>query len=122
MILIVDDNVVIRQALQQILQHHGYDALSCSDGTAALDFLQYETPDLLILDFNMPGLSGHDVLRAMRADSRWQDIPVLIYTAETSEQTRVESLRLGAQAYLLKGPLAWEHLQFEVQRLAGAPI
>jgi two-component system chemotaxis response regulator CheY len=75
----------------------------------------------MILDFNMPGMSGHDVLRAMRANPRWRDIPVLIYTAEASEDTRTESLRIGVQTHWIKGRGDWDRLFVEIRRLAGAP-
>jgi CheY-like chemotaxis protein len=121
-IVIVDDNADSSEALLRLLRHHGYDALSCADGVEALTYLhERENPALMILDFNMPDMSGHDLLRVMRENARWRGIPVLVYTAEASEQARNESLRIGAQTHLTKGSADWERLFAEIRRLAGAP-
>jgi DNA-binding response OmpR family regulator len=121
-IVIVDDNADSSEALLRLLRHHGYDALSCRGGDEALHYLEKrDIPALMILDFNMPGMSGHDLLRVMRANARWQDIPVLMYTAEASEHARIESLRIGAQTHLTKGSSDWERLFAEIRRLAGTP-
>jgi CheY-like chemotaxis protein len=119
MILVVDDHSDTRVVLTRLLSVHGYEATALAGGVEALRYLKSHTPGLVILDFNMPGLNGHDVLRAMRYDARLRDVPVLIHTAEDSEQRRADSLLLGAQGYIVKGSLDWAHLFAEIQRHAA---
>lgn len=121
MILVVDDNADSSRALVQLLRRYGYEASSRANGAEALLFLDDKIPDLVILDFNMPELNGHDVLRAIRANARLHEIPVLIYTADSSAQRHEESLRFGAQKHLVKGSLDWMRLIAEINRLARTP-
>ncbi|HEV8608309.1 MAG TPA: response regulator [Tepidisphaeraceae bacterium] len=117
MILVVDDHADTRVALARLLTLHGYEAAALADGVEALRFLESHTPKLMILDFNMPGLNGHDVLRAVRCDARLRDVPVLIFTAEDSEQRQAESRRLGAQGHIVKGcPHTYDFLLAQVRR------
>jgi len=80
-----------------------------SDGRQALDYLRragesadIPRPDLIYLDVEMPGLSGHDVLRALRADPRLRDIPVVMLTGVEDAAARQSALQTGARAYLVK--------------------
>jgi DNA-binding response OmpR family regulator len=97
-ILVVDDHPTIRAALRVVLAAEGNRILEASDGTRALEVVAEEPADLVILDLNLPGMSGEEVLREVR--DRIPPIPVIVVTAEEAEERRV--LSLGAVAYLRK--------------------
>ncbi len=98
-ILIVDDEPDLRRMLQANLSARGYDATAVESGEEALRQAAARPPDLIILDLMLPGLSGLDVCRALRADSA---VPILVLSARGEEQTKVQALDLGADDYLTK--------------------
>jgi len=98
-ILIVDDEPDLRRMLQANLSARGYDAMAVESGEEALRQTAARPPDLVILDLMLPGLSGLDVCRALRADSA---VPILVLSARGEEQTKVQALDLGADDYLTK--------------------
>jgi sigma-B regulation protein RsbU (phosphoserine phosphatase) len=99
-VLVVDDSPVIRLLLCRVLEARGYRVESAESGEAALQRLAGRPPDLLFLDVALPGISGLDVLRAVRA--RGLDTAVILITASGSEAVAVEALRGGADDYLRK--------------------
>jgi CheY-like chemotaxis protein len=80
-IYVADDNSALRDGINRALQARGYMVRAASDGPELLSLLEEERPDLLLLDVMMPGMSGLEVLRRIRADRRWSDLPVLLVTA-----------------------------------------
>ncbi len=80
-IFVADDNSALRNGLNLALKARGYSVRTASDGPALLSLLESERPDLLLLDVMMPGMSGLEVLRRIREDQRWSDLPVLLVTA-----------------------------------------
>src|SRR5207244_2956795 len=80
-ILVVDDNETNRDMLSRRLQHEGYNVCIAANGHDALALLNTEAVDLILLDVMMPEMNGHDVLRELKADSRWRDIPVIMISA-----------------------------------------
>lgn len=111
MILVVDDHDDTRGFLVQMLKLSGYDVASAGSGAVTLLILETERPSLIILDFNMPTMTGHDVLKTMRADERWKDIPVILYSNDGSPERAEQSMRLGAQAHVRKMMLSWEEFR-----------
>ncbi len=101
-VLIADDNPNSRQLVHDILESVGYEALQASDGPTALAAAQSYSPDLIILDVNMPGMSGFEVCAALKADPKMSEIPVLMLTAQSDVDSRVQGLGLGAEDYLPK--------------------
>jgi FixJ family two-component response regulator len=100
MIAVVDDEESVRKAIARLLTAAGYAARSFASGTEFLDQGMSEPPECLILDLQMPGLSGVEVQRALnRCGAR---IPVLMLSAGESSGAREECLREGAAAYLCK--------------------
>jgi FixJ family two-component response regulator len=100
MIAVVDDEESVRKAVVRLLQAAGHTARGFATGS---DFLQHwldDPPECLLLDLQMPGLSGADVLRALNRSGA--HIPTIIVTAHDSPGAREECLRLGAVAYLCK--------------------
>lgn len=112
-VLVVDDEPAIRRTLQANLSARGYDVTAVATGEEALRQAAARQPDLVILDLMLPGLSGLDVCRALRADS---SVPILVLSARGEEQTKVQALDLGADDYLTK-PFGMDELLARVRAL-----
>ncbi len=100
-LLLVDDQATNLHALAAILKND-YDISFATSGETALQLASSEAPDLILLDVILPGLSGIEVLRILRANSKTADIPVILVTAASSEQNELSGLDLGADDYLTK--------------------
>jgi DNA-binding response OmpR family regulator len=98
-ILVVDDDLDLQGLVAYSLTQAGYLVVKASDGPGALAIFDAESPDLVILDINMPGTSGFEVCTAIRARG---DVPVMMLTARGEEQDLVKALELGADDYLTK--------------------
>ena len=98
-ILIADDDPDLLDLVAYALTQAGYLVVKASDGTAALALFEAETPDIAILDINMPGATGFDVCSAIRSRST---VPIMMLTARGEEQDLVRALDLGADDYLTK--------------------
>ena len=95
-ILIIDDDVYIGDLLQELLSRNNYQIYRCYSGTEALSFLDTMTPDLILLDLMLPGMSGEAVLAKIKA------IPVIVLSAKADINDKVELLYLGAADYMTK--------------------
>ena len=98
-ILIVDDEPQILRALRAGLLAHGYDVVSAADGEEALDQAATELPDAVILDLNLPRLSGLDVCKSLR---EWSAVTIIVLSVRDAERDKVTALDLGADDYLTK--------------------
>ncbi len=98
-VLVVDDEPTVREVVVGYLRRDGHDVAEAADGGTALELLDADPPDLVVLDMMLPGVNGLDVLRRVRAVS---DIPVIMLTARTEETDRVSGLELGADDYVTK--------------------
>jgi len=117
-ILIVEDHPTMREAMRLVLEGEGFVIEEAADGETALAAIHGSPPDLLFLDLNIPGTSGTGVLEAVRADSAFADVRVIVVTA-AGEEGRAEALRLGADEYFTK-PFSPTALLRTVERvLAG---
>ena len=118
-ILVVDDHPDVARALVLLACSLGYNARAVHEGQRALDDMRSTPPDLLLLDLQMPDMSGWEVLRALRADRSFDQLPVVVCSAGYSLQSRVEAMHMGAQDYIGKDN-AFEQLKGVVDRqLAG---
>ena len=113
-ILYAEDTVDLSRAVCVVLEHEGFEVTACFDGLEAADKLAREAFDLAILDIMMPGKSGLDVLREMRATGNVT--PVILLTAKTEVDDRVDGLMAGADDYLPK-PFAMKELIARVHSL-----
>ncbi|HLF26937.1 MAG TPA: response regulator transcription factor [Anaerolineae bacterium] len=113
MILIVDDDRKITDMLRRTLVYEGYRVATAADGSEALAKAQTERPDLVVLDWLMPGLDGLEVAKHLRAAG---DLAILMLTARDAIEYRVEGLNSGADDYLVK-PFAPEELLARVRAL-----
>ncbi len=98
-VLVVDDEPTVREVVVGYLRRDGHDVAEAADGNRALELLDSEPPDLVVLDMMLPGVNGLDILRQVRTTS---DIPVIMLTARSEESDRVAGLELGADDYVVK--------------------
>jgi DNA-binding response OmpR family regulator len=101
-VLVVEDDLDIQELVISLLSRAGYDVLAESDGNAGLAAALTQQPDLVILDWMMPGLSGVEVCRAMRADPRAKTIAVLMLTSKAQETDIDQAFTVGADDYMVK--------------------
>ena len=98
-ILIVDDEPQIRRVMLTTLTSHGYTVVEAASGEEALEKLRSERPDLIILDVNMPGISGIETCAEIRTSS---DVPIIMLTVRNSERDKVQALDAGADDFVVK--------------------
>ena len=101
-IVVADDDADIRDLVVFKLQHSGHDIVAVGDGAAAVAACQLEAPDLVILDVMMPGMSGLEACRAMRADPTLAGVPVILLTARAQEADIEDGFSVGADDYVVK--------------------
>lgn len=103
-VLLVEDNVLDAKSVLSTAKRAkvAVDIHHVEDGQAALDYLAEHPVDLVLLDLNLPGLDGHDVLKAVRTDDRTRTIPVVILTTSEEESDVARSYDLGANAFVTK--------------------
>ena len=114
-ILVVDDHAEVAKALVALVREFGYEASAVYGGQQALERVHADPPSLLLLDLQMPGVSGFDVLKALRGDRRFAHLPVVVCSAASSPQVRDEVMRLGAQDFIPKAD-AFEELEGAIAR------
>ena len=101
-VLVTDDDMSIRALLQEVLEDAGYLVDTACDGKEALDKIGRSTPDLLLLDVEMPVMNGWAVVKALKGDSLLQHLPVLLLTSLSQTKHKIQGLDLGADDYLTK--------------------
>jgi two-component system KDP operon response regulator KdpE len=120
-ILVVDDDPQIRRVMKATLVGHNYEVMEARTGEEALDIIPRESPNLVLLDMNMPGIGGLETCRVLRASS---DIPVIVLTVRNSEKDKVAALDAGADDYVTK-PFGIEELLARIRaalrRAAASP-
>jgi DNA-binding response OmpR family regulator len=115
-ILVADDDVDIRELVEFKLSTLGHDVVAVADGAAAIDACQASRPDLAVLDVMMPGVSGLEAIRAIRADPALADLPVILLTARAQESDVETGFDSGADDYITK-PFSPRELASRVQAL-----
>lgn len=101
-ILIVDDDLDTLKLVGMMLERKGYEILAASDGKKALRLLRDTLPDLILLDIMMPEMDGYEVARRLRANPETDPIPIIMFTAKSQLDDRIEGLEAGADAYITK--------------------
>lgn len=102
-ILIVDDFSTMRRIVKNLLRDLGFtNTQEADDGLTALPMLQNGNFDFLVTDWNMPGMQGIDLLKAVRADAKLSHLPVLMVTAESKRDQIVEAAQAGVNGYIVK--------------------
>jgi DNA-binding response OmpR family regulator len=113
-ILVIEDDPHILLGLEEVLKSEGYDVASCIRGDQALDAVDKHHPSLLVLDVMLPGLSGYDICKQLRA--KRMTVPILMLTAKGQEIDKVVGLDLGADDYVTK-PFGVRELLARIQAL-----
>lgn len=101
-IMVVDDSMTVRRVTQRLLEREGYHVVLAKDGVDALEQLQGMTPDLMLVDIEMPRMDGFDLTRNVRGDDRTKDIPIIMITSRSADKHRNYALQLGVNAYFGK--------------------
>ncbi len=101
-ILIADDDEMVAELASEVLINAGHACGWVTSGTAALKLLAWKRPDLLLLDQDMPGMTGAKVLRAIRTSQQLYDLPVMMFTAMSGPEDEQQALYQGAQDYIRK--------------------
>ena len=110
-ILVIEDELVLRETLQYNLVRQGYQVHTASDGRSALEVARRERPDLILLDLMLPELDGLEVCRILRQE---MSVPILMLTAKTEEIDKVVGLEVGADDYITK-PFSMRELMARVK-------
>ncbi len=102
-ILIVDDFSTMRRIIKNLLRDLGFtNTTEADDGSTALPMLKAGDFQFVVTDWNMPGMQGIDLLKAIRADEKLKSIPVLMVTAEAKKQQIIEAAQAGVNGYIVK--------------------
>jgi len=101
-VMVVDDSVTVRRVTTRFLEREGYNTITAKDGVEALQILQDEMPDIMLLDIEMPRMDGFEVAKNIRTTQRWKHLPIIMITSRTGEKHREHALSLGVNRYLGK--------------------
>ena len=116
-ILVVDDFATMRKVIRNLLKQVGYeDIVEAEDGVAALRILKAQKVDMVISDWNMPNMTGLELLKAVRADADLTKIPFLMVTAEALQDNVVEAVKSGVSNYIVK-PFTAEVLNEKIAKI-----
>jgi DNA-binding response OmpR family regulator len=117
-ILIVDDNPVIVELLERKLGREGYEVMGCTESDKAMEMCLKDQPDLIILDILMPGKTGWDVMKELKAKSSTSSIPVIISSVKNRPEDMDKGKDLEATDYIAK-PYVFGDLLEKVQKILG---
>ena len=118
--LVVDDFSTMRRIVKNLLNDLGYaNVTEADDGNTALPLLQAGGVDFLVTDWNMPGMPGLDLLKAVRADPKLAKMPVLMLTAEAKREQIIEAAQAGVNGYVIK-PFTAITLKEKIDKILGA--
>lgn len=116
-ILIVDDFSTMRRIIKNLLRDLGFtNTHEADDGNAALPLLKSSDFEFLITDWNMPGMTGIDLLKAVRADEKLKSLPVLMVTAEAKREQIIEAAQAGVNGYVVK-PFTAQALKEKIEKI-----
>ena len=101
-VMVVDDSLTVRKVSQRLLLREGYQVVLAKDGVDALQQLQSITPDVMLVDIEMPRMDGFDLTRNVRNDARLSQIPIIMITSRTADKHRNYAMELGVNAYFGK--------------------
>ena len=115
--LVVDDYSTMRRIIKNLLHDLGYaNVTEADDGNTALPLLQAGNFDFLITDWNMPGMAGLDLLKAVRSNDKLKKMPVLMLTAEAKREQIVEAAQAGVSGYVIK-PFTAQTLKEKIDKI-----
>ncbi len=115
-ILLVEDNPQNRYLVTFLLEKNGYEVISAEDGEQAIDSVEKELPDLILMDVQLPKLDGYEATRRIKADERFAGIPLIALTAHSMKGDRGKALAAGCDDYITK-PVDAEGLLARIREL-----
>lgn len=121
MVLIIDDSVTVRKVTTRLLERNGFETQIAKDGVDALDILQSLTPDIILLDIEMPRMDGFEVANQVRHNSRLKGVPIIMITSRTGEKHRERAMSIGVNAYMGK-PFQEQDLLENIKRLLNQKV
>ncbi len=116
-ILLVEDNTMICRIWKLQLEKSGHEVASVQTGDEALEHLARETPDLMLTDVMLPGMSGLELVEKLRADERTRNIPVIVLSALSSQRNKEQALSLGVARYIVKSECSPDRLAAAVSEV-----
>jgi chemosensory pili system protein ChpA (sensor histidine kinase/response regulator) len=120
-VMVVDDSLTVRRVTQRLLSREGYQVVLAKDGVDALQHLQSITPDVMLVDIEMPRMDGFDLTRNVRSDARTHEVPIIMITSRTAEKHRKYAMELGVNEYLGK-PYREDELLRLIAGFVGKPV
>lgn len=120
-ILVVDDSVTVRKVTSRFLERQGFNVIVAKDGVDAIEILQETTPDMMLLDIEMPRMDGFEVATQVRHNKRLKDIPIIMITSRTGEKHRERALEIGVNDYMGK-PFQEKELLNKIRNLLGSEV
>ncbi len=117
-VLIIDDEIHIRRLIAQMLELAGYQVIEATSGAEALRLIEETRPDVITCDISMPGMSGFEVLEAIKSQPATAEIPVIMLTAIGQEKDTARATALGADDYITK-PFGTTQLIETIERQLG---
>jgi chemosensory pili system protein ChpA (sensor histidine kinase/response regulator) len=116
LVMVVDDSITVRRVTQRLLERHGMRVVTAKDGVDALTQLQDTTPDVMLLDIEMPRMDGYELAANIRNDTRLRELPIIMITSRTGEKHRSRAMEIGVNDYLGK-PYQEDDLLQHIQQL-----
>lgn len=119
-IMTVDDSAIVRKIIRSAVGVLNCEVVEAIEGREALDILEEEYEDiaLILLDWNMPGMNGFEMLKTIKEDPRFKSIPVMMVTSETGSESIIKAIQAGAAHYLIK-PFTIEELTKRILECLG---
>lgn len=121
-ILVVDDVAVCRDTITELLHQEDFIVLNAAHGDEAIDLLTRFSVDLVLLDIVMPRLDGISLLRIIRRNRDWRDLPVILLTSAADREHVRTAAALGVQGYILKSQLSADLLRTRIRQCLGARV
>ena len=114
-ILVVDDSATVRKFASVSLSMQGFTVVAACDGMDALEKMPAQKIDLVITDLNMPNMDGFELIKALRENPQYSELPVIILTSLADAESRSTGATLGVSSFLVK-PFSLEKIQYEVSK------
>jgi chemosensory pili system protein ChpA (sensor histidine kinase/response regulator) len=120
-VMVVDDSITVRKVTTRLLERNGYKVLTAKDGVDAMGQLQEVTPDMMLLDIEMPRMDGFELATHMRNDAELKHVPIIMITSRTGDKHRERAQQIGVNNYLGK-PYQENDLLDSIQRIIGVSV